>query len=98
VKLRIGRTIAGATLALTTGAILATAGPLATNTAANAETRSPVTSSPVRPNAATWVQWGTYLTHEECRHEGRDKLGGVVVAYECRWDSPYWALWLRIEA
>ncbi|MET8992872.1 hypothetical protein ABZW49_46140 [Nonomuraea wenchangensis] len=47
---------------------------------------------------AVWVDYKNYATYEACRQQGREMLGGgVVIAYTCDYDSPFWLLRVRIE-
>ncbi|GAA4913221.1 hypothetical protein HD597_012405 [Nonomuraea thailandensis] len=85
---KVASTLLAALFLTSGGAFLATASAQA-ETAHRADVVAP---------AAVWVDYKNYATYEACRQQGREMLGGgVVIAYECSWDSPYWLLRVRIE-
>jgi hypothetical protein len=74
---------------LTAGGTFLTAASAQAETTHRAEAAAP---------AAVWVDYKNYATYEACRQQGREMLGGgVVIAYECVYDSPFWLLRVRIE-
>ncbi|MEV4569107.1 hypothetical protein AB0K12_35500 [Nonomuraea sp. NPDC049419] len=83
-----------ASILLATG-FLTAGGTFFATTSAQAETTR---TSNVAAPPAVWVDYKNYLDYEACRQQGREMLGGgVVIAYKCEWDSPYWILRVRIE-
>lgn len=89
------RTMAGL-VAATAAAATLTIGGWATS--AGAETVT-TTRAAAAPSSAqdVWILWKIYATSESCRKAGRDMIGvGAVVDYKCEWDSPDWALYLRM--
>ncbi|MEU6721235.1 hypothetical protein ABZ897_58135 [Nonomuraea sp. NPDC046802] len=87
------RRLAKAASALVTAVLLTAGGALLTTAPAQAE---PTKQTQVQ--AGVWVNYKNYATYEACRQQGREMLnGGVVIDYECNWDSPFWLLRVRIE-
>ncbi|MEV0633071.1 hypothetical protein ACI2LC_26280 [Nonomuraea wenchangensis] len=71
------------------GVTLAVAGTLAAGALAAAPASATTT-------AAGWVPYQAYRTLTNCVKAGTAKLVMEnYKEYECRWDSPYYMLWLR---
>ncbi|GAB3975189.1 hypothetical protein GCM10029978_058680 [Actinoallomurus acanthiterrae] len=70
------------------GATLAVAGALAAGTLSVA--------TPADASTTGWVGKGAYRTLEGCLDGATAILvAGPYTQYDCRWDSPYWELWVR---
>jgi hypothetical protein len=64
--------------------------------AANASTASE-SSAPAGDGSqvmATYI-YGVYLSQRQCDTQGFSlQINGLIKSYQCKWDSPYWALWV----
>ncbi|MEU5861582.1 hypothetical protein ABZ815_10435 [Nonomuraea sp. NPDC047529] len=70
------------------GVTLAMAGALAAGTLANA--------APAGATATSWAPYQAYRTLQNCVSAGTTLLVTKgYKEYECRWDSPFYMLWLR---
>jgi hypothetical protein len=75
-------------MALVAGAVLATAGSLATTSTADAETQNRATPhvsahSTMSPDAS-WKWYRDYATYEACADEGDALVGAdIIITYEC---------------
>lgn len=46
-------------------------------------------------SAASWKVYGNYRGYYVCDGTGMALVDtGYAQRYDCRWDSPYWALWI----
>ncbi|MEU6731155.1 hypothetical protein ABZ917_46235 [Nonomuraea wenchangensis] len=89
------RRLAQAASTLLAAVFLTAGGSFLATASAQAQT-APQTKVAAPP--AVWVDYKNYATYEACRQQGREMLGGgVVIAYECVYDSPFWLLRVRIE-
>lgn len=89
------RRLTKAASTLVTAVLLTAGGAFLAATPAQAE---PARQTQVQVPAGVWVNYKNYSTYEACRQQGREMLGaGVVIDWECNWDSPYWLLRVRIE-